>query len=489
MPRWIASTFALVFAASASSAPVPVQKLTPEKAAEFERLWINAGGGNGNGAEGVGLVCRLLAEPKLATDFLKGKLRPLQLTPKEAKGFIAKLGSEDEAVWQAAFRELRLRDVRLALTLPEAWDLTETVLQRRRLAGATSYWGGRFDTPEQLAEDFERIYKTGDFTVEPPRAGNTDWMLLHFDGNAVSRNTCPIDVAGWEKHNLHAFDRPRVELMLRTLEQIGSPSAKLLIESMAGGNPDARLTKVAAAAGKRLKSPPAAAPDSRMIAGLRMLRYWRQPTGTGIDPAELALFLAHPEQAVAFLKSRLKPLRLSRKEGEAILSQLFSEDAKSWRAALRELKYFDIRLAMTLEEAWALAKTADDRCRLVRAQTIWAVEVGDDFELDERCRFVDYKYRDWPVQVGWHTTEIQRPNIPAEDFPKDFRLSGVDHLSNTLRQSSSWRWDRGKSAIFILEAIGSADALAIIADMATGHPDAAPTQVAKDVLQRRKLAN
>ncbi len=489
MHRTIAIVLGLIFTLPVGAAPVPVPRLTPEKAAEFDRIWIRAGGGNGNGAEEVRLVCRLLAEPKLATQFLEGKLQPLQLTPKEAKGFIGKLASEDEAVWQAAFRELRLRDVRLALTLPEAWELTVTALQRRRLAGATSYWGGRFGTPEQLAEDFERIYKTGDFTVEPPRGGDTAWMLLHHDGNGVSRNTCPINLAGWEKHNPHAFDRPRVECVLRTLEQIGSPSAKLLIEKMAGGNSDAHLTKVATAASTRMKTPSAAAPDTPMVSGLRMLRYWRQRTGTEVDPAELAMFLAHPEQAVAFLKSRLKPLRLSRKEGEAILEKLFSEDPKSWRAALRELRYFDIRLAMPMQEAWALAKTADDRCRLVLAQEIWDMEVGDDFEPEERSQFVDYEYRDWPVQLGrvrgWHTTELKRPNIPAEEFPKDFRLSGVNPLGNTLREFSSWRWDREKSALFILEAIGSEAALALIKEMADGNPDASPTQAAKEVLKRR----
>ncbi len=490
MQRTIAIVVGLIFALPVGAAPVPVPRLTPEKAAEFERLWIRAGGGNGNGADEVELVCRLLAEPKLATDFLKGKLRPLVLTPKEAKGFIAKLGSADEAEWQAAFRELRLRDVRLAMTLSEAFNVTESDLQRRRLAGVTSYWGGSFDTPEQWAEDFGRIRKTGDFTIEPPRGGDADWTLWHRDGNARSVVNVPIHLADWEELTPHAFDRPRVELMLRTLEQIGSSAAKLLIEKMAAGNPDAHLTKVAAAASKRLKSHPDPAPDSRMVTGLRMLRYWQQPTGTGIDPAELALFLAHPEQAVAFLKFRLKPLRLSRKEGEAILARLFSADAKSWRGAFRELQTVDIRLAMSMDEACALARTADDRGRLVLAQTIWDVEVGGDFEPDDRFQFVDYEYRDWPVQLGrvsgWHTTELKRPDIPAEDFPKGFRLGGVAHLGNTLRESSGRRWDREKSAIHILDAIGSESALALITDMATGHPDAAPTRVAKAVLKRRK---
>ena len=166
---------------------------------------------------------------------------------------------------------------------------------------------------------------------------------------------------------------------------------------------------------------------------------------------------------------------------------------KNWRGAFRELRTFDIRLAMPMDDAWALAKTADDRCRLVLAQTIWDREVGGDFEPDDRFQFVDYEYRDWPVQLGrvrgWHTTELKRPDIPAEDFPKDFRLGGVDPLGNTPREISGRRWDREKSAIHILDAIGSEAALAIIADMATGHPDAAPTRVAKDVLKRRKLAD
>ena len=47
------------------------------------------------------------------------------------------------------------------------------------------------------------------------------------------------------------------------------------------------------------------------------------------------------------------------------------------------------------------------------------------------------------------------------------------------------KWFREEAAIWILEAIGTHDALAIVRHMATGHPDAWPTIAAKEVLARR----
>jgi hypothetical protein len=45
-------------------------------------------------------------------------------------------------------------------------------------------------------------------------------------------------------------------------------------------------------------------------------------------------------------------------------------------------------------------------------------------------------------------------------------------------------WDRAARAIVLLENIGGADALAILKEMATGHPDALPTRAAKEAVER-----
>lgn len=488
MPRLTPLLLALLLLATpAPAAPVPKPVLTAEQEAEWDKLW-SAATGNGNGASELRLVCRLLAEPRLGTEFLKGKLQPLKLSEREANDLLAKLGSDKEDEWKEAYRELRMRDVRLAMTLTQAWAETTTEEQRRRLAGVTSYWGGRYDTPWQWANEFERIYKSGDFTLLPPQPPGQEWRLCHTDGKQTSAGRVSIDLAAWQKENPHAFDCVRVQLMLRTLEQIGSAEGRKLIERVATGHPDVSVTKEAVAAVKRMKARPPATPDSRMTVGLRMLHFWQQPTGTAIDPAALAAILAHPDQTVPFLKAKLWPLKMTQQEGEVLLGRLFSDDPKECRAAFRELQYFDIRLAMPMEEAWAKATTADHRVRLVRANEIWSEKLSADFPVD--CpKFIDYEYRNWPEQPGrvrgWHVTEIKRPGIPEQDIPKSYRFGGVNPMRNTLREGMGWRWDREESAIYLLDAIGTADALAIIRDMATGHPDAGPTKAAKGVLKRR----
>jgi hypothetical protein len=45
------------------------------------------------------------------------------------------------------------------------------------------------------------------------------------------------------------------------------------------------------------------------------------------------------------------------------------------------------------------------------------------------------------------------------------------------------KWTRAVRAIVLLEHIGTPDATAIIKDMATGHPDAYPSKVAKEALK------
>jgi hypothetical protein len=54
--------------------------------------------------------------------------------------------------------------------------------------------------------------------------------------------------------------------------------------------------------------------------------------------------------------------------------------------------------------------------------------------------------------------------------------------------SEYWRntkkkWTRAVRAVVMPEHIGTPDAEAILKDMATGHPDAYPTKVAKEALK------
>ncbi|MEO2088808.1 MAG: hypothetical protein ABGY75_04810 [Gemmataceae bacterium] len=452
----------LLVATTVPAAPVPEPKLTEAKAAAWDKLWAQAG--LWEEPFQVELICRLLKEPKPGAEFLRGKLPPLQLSEKEAKELIAQLGSEKEEEWKAAYRELRKRDVRLKMTLRDAWAETTTPEQRRRLVAVTAYWGGQYDTPEQWEEEFRRIRADGD----------------------VPFPSEPNDLAEWQERNPTAFEAPRVRLMLRTLEAMGAPEARAVVERMATGNPDVRLTKEAAVIGKRMKASKPTA-DSRMAAGLRMLHFWQRPRGEPLNPADLAAFVSHPDLAVAFLKANLRPLKLTRNEGETLLARLFADDPNTVRAALRALQKPDIRAAMTLEDAWALAASPDHRGRLVLAcTTAWETNIGSDLDADVGHKLIDYELRNLAERAmtpGWCAVAAPRPGV-VEKHPL---VGHPIHLGNTLRDTyRNGRWEREAVGLHILDVIGTAEAVAVIQDVASGHPDAHPTTVAKWVLKRKE---
>lgn len=469
--------FALLVATAVPDAPVPEPKLTDEKAAAWDKLWADAR--LWSGPFQVELICRLLREPKPAVEFLRGKLPPIKLSEKEAKDLLARLGSEDEEEWKAAFRELVKRDVRLAMTLTAAWAETKTDVQRRRLAVAVHFWGSG------AGYEFDRIRSDGDYTLLSPRLPATEWKLCYFSDNQRSADRVSVNLAEWQEENPFAFEAPRVRLMLRTLEQIGGPEARAVVERMAEGNPDLELTKEAAALARRMKTagPPV---DSRMAAGLHMLHYWQPDRREPLNPADLAAFVTHPEQAVAFLKTKLRPIKMTRAEAEALLDRLFGDDPQAVRAALRQFQRTDIRATMTLQEAWAVASSPDHRGRLVHAISGWHRDLSGDFPIDDETdKLLDYELRKQPDNYkvrGWSAFAVERLGATEKS-----RFVGTGYmLGNTLKDAyRNGRWDLEASGLHILDVIGTDAAVAVIKDVASGHPDAHPTIAAKWLLKRR----
>ena len=106
----------------------------------------------------------------------------------------------------------------------------------------------------------------------------------------------------------------------------------------------------------------------------------------------------------------------------------------------------------------------------------------------EKC--FDYKInrftsgnREWVTIDFW-----LRPHLTPDEIPLDYRDArgswGVS-VEDTPKDISRAKWNREEAAIWVLEAIGTDAALAIVERMATGHPDAGPTIAAKEVLARR----
>ena len=167
-----------------------------------------------------------------------------------------------------------------------------------------------------------------------------------------------------------------------------------------------------------------------------------------------------PAKTVAFLKEHLKPLKLSQEDLDKLLDALGSEDEKVWKPAFETLTYFDPRLAMGLADLVARADEPVKRNHLIEV-------------LCDRP----------PDSYKGHTVQL--------------RSTGGDGYYNFCENGSSWwaeskisrlsrekkEWMRAERAIIVLQHIGTPEALSILKEMATGHPDAEPTQVAKAALE------
>ena len=175
---------------------------------------------------------------------------------------------------------------------------------------------------------------------------------------------------------------------------------------------------------------------------------------------------ARPNDTVAFLKKKMKPLTISSGQVRALLLKLGKENASVWKPAFEELEYFDPRLAIDLQ-------TLMDRYT----------------ESPTRQRMVE-------ILSGRDAGSLQGKTVKLRKFggPDDFNFfvekqgswwaeNRVERLTAEFGGNVKKKWTRAVRAIVFLEHVGTADATAILTDMSTGHPDAYPTKVAKEALQ------
>jgi hypothetical protein len=171
------------------------------------------------------------------------------------------------------------------------------------------------------------------------------------------------------------------------------------------------------------------------------------------------------KEAVPFLKDKVKPLRMTSGQAKALLLKLNSADEHLWKTAFEELDYFDPRLAIELPEMMERVTQSPARQRLVEVlsrRDAGSLQ-GKEIELK-------------PVGEGFNFYTPGEGSWWAE--PKVARI-------NAARWGNSKpKWTRAERAIVVLEHIGTPEAISILKAMATGHPDAKPTLVAKEALGR-----
>jgi hypothetical protein len=132
-----------------------------------------------------------------------------------------------------------------------------------------------------------------------------------------------------------------------------------------------------------------------------------------------------------------------------------------WKPAYEKLNYFDPRLAINLATLMADVSNPKSRPRLV--------EILSGRPQDSLAG-KDVKYREFE---GGQNFVVDDGSFWAE---KDVSRIGIIEPKP--------HWARITRAVVLLEHIGSPEAIVILKDMATGNPNAVPTNIAATAVEK-----
>lgn len=196
---------------------------------------------------------------------------------------------------------------------------------------------------------------------------------------------------------------------------------------------------------------------------LRLERLWTDLEKS--DPAASSALLklgANPAATVLFLKEKMVPLKIEAAKAKELLLKLKSDKEVVWKEAAEQLAYFDPRLAIDLETLMKDVADAPARQRMV--EILGDRPAGSLAGKDITLRSVGADGFNFAAEGTWWAEHK------------------VERLNNSPWGTPKPKWTRAVRALTLLEHIGTPDATDIIKDMATGHPDAQPTRVAKELL-------
>lgn len=428
----------------APAAPVPADSKVDRQ--KLEALWGDL--------ESTDLVVRtkamfaLIDHPK-AVAFLSEKLPPVKESAEQLRSLLTDLNSDDEQVWKAAFEKLRYHDPRTELTAAEQVGLMNTDNGRRLLASV--WWGWLLE----LRPDTVRTSLT-------PQVGSR-WYMFHEYQNrgasGVGVNPAPVgEIASptWQ----------RAAVAAAILRRIGTDTSRAVLEKLATGHQDALPTRTAV---ELLKAKPSAGMTEKRFATawaelLQVDPYSKQQVAIA---RELIALAGAPESA-AMLKTKLPAIKADKEQVSKWLKALDSEDEKTWKPAFEQLLYFRPLLALSWKEQCDAVTTDHGRSALFH---LWGATTGvpdrldiyPDAELTPREGGLTLRYTHGQVGGGLMTTWV----TPGE-----------------LATLAPTHWQRARLAILALERMKTAEAKAVLTQLADGHPDILPTKEAKAALKR-----
>jgi len=179
----------------------------------------------------------------------------------------------------------------------------------------------------------------------------------------------------------------------------------------------------------------------------------------------LLKFSAQPQEAAAFLKRKLLPLKIDAARAKALIADLGNQKEEVWKNAFEQLDYFDPRLAIDLETLMKDVTDTPNRQRMV--EILSGRPAGSLGAKQIQLRSIDEEGYNFMADGGswWAEHRVARINSHYWASPKK-------------------KWTRAVRAIALLEHINSPEAVAILKEMATGHAEAQPTLAAVEAVKR-----
>ncbi|MEO2090611.1 MAG: hypothetical protein ABGY75_14090 [Gemmataceae bacterium] len=434
---------ALLFPAAVTAAPVKVDPKAER--AKLEALWKDLQ--SFDTVVRAGAVLGLVEHPR-AVSFLKEKLTPVAATKEETTARLKDLNSDDEKVRERAYDELRYFDPRLALTVAEQVEAATTEFARRRLL---RLWQPRL----WPSPDADRIPVNATLSLRMVKEGEVEVKYRQKSAVGVETTTWNEQVQPVARYPSHSWITAALAAL--ALDRIGTPAATALLERLATGHPDAFPTKFSVA----LLQPGPSEPFSAK----RFDRIWRQFwDGEPIATARGLFALIENPETAALLKPKMLPIRADKKQITMWLKALNSDDEKVWKPAYHSLMYHQPLLAVSVEDQIEAVTNDAGRSRLMAVYSPdspnGTVRVRQDFNL----------------------------TIDGE------RLLGVVHRGGSeareyvtiqpLAEYTPAPWRQVRLAVLALERAKSPEAVAVLKQLADGHPAIRPTRDAKAALER-----
>lgn len=192
------------------------------------------------------------------------------------------------------------------------------------------------------------------------------------------------------------------------------------------------------------------------------------------DRSIFPLTLIPEKELLSFLQKKLKPMKLTKDRAKKLLADLGDETFTVAEAAFEELSYFDPRLAFTPEEIF------NDLPEGIQRQRIAAFFLNKSIDELLGCTIAYHSGASSQGQTDRAVTSKLIVSNVADCFSR--HSSVAESVANVFWRDSS----RCEVGIVLLEHLGTPAVVKLLEAMATGHPDASPTDRAKDALERLK---